>query len=301
MHLKKIDRQKQKKLFLPCVFGSIMVLLCLSLLPQSITPVFAKSKSQKVSNYAGLDPVYSPDGKYITYVHRKDDGSEGYLYRKKNKIKDKSRGKVINSFKSASPVYSPDGKYIVYVNLERGNKLYRKNADDNSDGEDINKSKSSDPAYSPDGRYIVYSNNDEDGKLYRKDLTEDDNGDGEQITDVNSQNPAYSPDGKYIYYLNVNDSKIYRRDADDDDDDENGEALKDIKAYSFAISPSGKYITYSSTAKKGLLYYRKTGGSGKGKSINKYTSNEPSYSPKGSKVIFANADKKMVLFSTKIK
>lgn len=299
MHLKKIIQTKQNNLTLSYVFGLVLALACLSLLPQSISTAWAKSSSQKVSNSAGLDPTYSPDEKYIAYVYRHEDGSEGYLYRKKNKTSDKSGGKAINSFKSASPVYSPDGKYILYVNLERSSKLYRKNADDDSDGEDINAAKSSDPTYSPDGRYVVYSNADEDGKLYRKDMNEDDNDDGEQITDVNSQNPVYSPDGKYIYYLNVNDSKIYRRDAEDDDDEENGDALKDIKAYSFTISPSGKYLVYSSTTKKGLLYYRKTSGSGLGKAVNKYTSNEPSYSPKGGKVIFANADKKMTLFSTK--
>ena len=258
----------------------------------------AASKNKQLTKVPGFSPVYSPNQKYIVYVESRDDGTEGRLFRRKASSNSKSKGTAITDDYASSPTYSPDGNYIIYSNLSNNSYLYKKNAGDDNDGDKFVKTSSLDPTYSPDGKYIVYVNSDDEGRLYRKEVADtDDEEEGDTINDANAHNPVYSTDGEHIYYLGIDDSKLYKKDADDDDD---GDEVSGIKAYSFTISPSGKYIVYSNVNDNGKLYYRKLSGSGKGKKINNYTSNEPSYFHAGEKVIYSNGDNKLFLYSAKV-
>jgi Tol biopolymer transport system component len=274
-------------------------LVALTLAIPAVRAKIKASDNKKLINTAGFNPIYSPDSKYIVYSSSKEDGTEGPLYRKKVGSKSKAKGTQITDDGGSSPVYSPDGKSIVYVNLSNNYYLYKKDAGDDNDGNKFVKVAAFDPTYSPDGKYVVYANSDEDGRLYRKEAADtDDSDEGEEINGLNSHNPVYSSDGLHIYYINIDTSRIYKKDASDDND---GHELSGIEAYSFTVSPSGKYLVYSNVDDGGKLYRRKIDGSGAGTRVNNYTSNEPYYFPGGNKVVYSNGDKKLYLYSLKIK
>lgn len=274
--------------------------ICVTLLGGFLNVAAASSKNKQLTKTPGFFPVYSPDSKYFVYSLSDSDGKEGPLYRKKAGASSKSKGTKITDDSGASPVYSPDGNYIVYVNTSHDNYLYKKNANDDNDGDKFVETSAVDPTYSPDGKYVVYSNADDEGRLYRKEVSNTDSDEeGDAINDANSQNPIYTSDGEHIYYINTNDSKIYKKDSDDDED---GTVLGgSVKAYSFTVSPSGTYIVYSNVDEGGKLYKRKKNDSGKGKKINDHASNNPFYFPGGNKLIYSNADKKLFIYSLKVK
>ncbi|MGL4448143.1 MAG: TolB family protein, partial [Shewanella sp.] len=121
-----------------------------------------------------MQPVYSPDGKYIAFTSDADGGDNIWIM---NADGSNPRTVTSETFRLLnSPAWSPDSQYIVgrkhftasrslgagevwlyHVAGGEGVKLTERPNDEKDLGE---------PAYSPDGRYIYFSQDDTPGKTF---------------------------------------------------------------------------------------------------------------------------------------
>ena len=169
-----------------------------------------------------MQPVYSPDGKYIAYTSDADGGDNIWLMdadgSNKRQVTDETF-RLLNS-----PAWSPDSEFIVarkhftarrslgagevwmyHRSGGKGVMLTERPNDQKDLGE---------PAFSPDGRYIYFSQDDTPGKTfhYSKDSLEGiyeikrferETGDIDVIIagPGGAIRPTPSPDGKYLAYI----------------------------------------------------------------------------------------------------
>lgn len=169
-----------------------------------------------------MQPVFSPDGKYIAYTSDVDGGDNIWVMEADGSNKravTKETFRLLNS-----PAWSPDGQFLVarkhftaqrslgagevwmyHVNGGSGVQLTARPNDQKDLGE---------PAFSPDGRYIYFSQDDTPGKTfhYSKDSLEGiytikrydrETGDIDVILGGagGAIRPTPSPDGKYLAYI----------------------------------------------------------------------------------------------------
>ena len=169
-----------------------------------------------------MQPVFSPDGKYIAYTSDVDGGDNIWVMEADGSNK---RAVTNETFRLLnSPAWSPDGQFLVarkhftaqrslgagevwmyHVNGGTGVQLTARPNDQKDLGE---------PAFSPDGRYIYFSQDDTPGKTfhYSKDSLEGiytikrydrETGDIDVILSGagGAIRPTPSPDGKYLAYI----------------------------------------------------------------------------------------------------
>lgn len=169
-----------------------------------------------------MQPVFSPDGKYIAFTSDRDGGDNIWIMEADGK---NARAVTKETFRLLnSPAWSPDGQFIVarkhftasrslgagevwqyHVSGGNGVMLTERPNDQKDLGE---------PAFSPDGRFIYFSQDDTPGKTfhYSKDSEagiytikrfERATGDIEILLGGagGAIRPTPSPDGKYLAYI----------------------------------------------------------------------------------------------------
>ncbi|MCO5234628.1 MAG: S41 family peptidase [Chitinophagaceae bacterium] len=159
------------------------------------------------------NPIWSPDGKWISYISDKTGEDELFLQIQDGGEPAKQLTRGGGSYKF-QPAWSPDGKWILLA--DRAQDLYyinavsgEKNLVTHSDNMEI-----SEYAWSPDSKWIAYT---QPGKARRFDVVRLFNIETRKniaVTDewYNSSQPAFSPDGKWLYFVSERDFiPIYSR------------------------------------------------------------------------------------------
>jgi len=145
-------------------------------------------------------PIWSPDGKWISYFS--DETGEDEIFLCSNDGREKVRLTTTGEGWLWGMLWSPDSKKIAFS--DRENTFYYVDVD-SKDIVTIDRSDYSgfwDYEWSPDSRFIVYSKRPENGisTLFIYDV---ENRDIHQVTPgySHSHSPAFDPDGKYLYFL----------------------------------------------------------------------------------------------------
>src|SRR5579884_1915632 len=147
-----------------------------------------------------LNPVWSPDGKWIAYLSDKTGEYEVYLRPQLGgaDIRLTTDGNMYRY----GPTWSPDSKKLLY--WDKLHRLWWIGIDekkpvkiDEGDYADI-----SDASWSPDSKWVTYSKADRRGasQMYLYNL------DGQKVSKISDgyysdTNPVFDPDGKYIFFL----------------------------------------------------------------------------------------------------
>ena len=100
-------------------------------------------------------PAWSPDGRKLAFVSRRDGNSEIYVI---NADGSEQENLTQHPARDSHPSWSPDGRRIVFVSRRDGNsEIYVMNAD-GSELRNVTRAPSNDlaPAWSPDGRAIAF-------------------------------------------------------------------------------------------------------------------------------------------------
>jgi len=155
-----------------------------------------------------IDPVWSPDGKWIAYLS--DRTGEYELFMKASDGSGEEKQITDNgTIWRFAPIWSPDNKKLVfsdknhklwYVNVDNGN---TKEVDESNLG-DIN-----DYQWSPDSKWLTYSKTGESrmNSIWVYSLDKNNN---MQLTSelTNEFNPVFSKDGKYLYFFSNRDFNL---------------------------------------------------------------------------------------------
>ena len=147
-----------------------------------------------------LNPVWSPDGKWIAYLSDKTGEYEVYLRPQLGgaDIRLTTDGNMYRY----GPTWSPDSKKLLY--WDKLHRLWWIGIDekkpvkiDEGDYADI-----SDASWSPDSKWVTYSKADRRGasQMYLYNL------DGQKVSKISDgyysdTNPVFDPDGKYIFFI----------------------------------------------------------------------------------------------------
>ncbi|GIK60718.1 MAG: tricorn protease [Ignavibacteriota bacterium] len=155
-----------------------------------------------------IDPVWSPDGKWIAYLS--DRTGEYEIYTKSSDGSGEEK-QITNdgTIWRFSPVWSPDSKQIAFA--DKNQKLWYVNVDDGNQIEvdHSNYNDITDYKWSPDSKWLTYTKSDESrmGSIWVYSL------DKKEITKLTSSltdefNPVFSKDGKYIYFFSNRDFNL---------------------------------------------------------------------------------------------
>ena len=160
-----------------------------------------------------LTPAWSPDGRKLAFVSRRDGNSDIYAMNADGSAQENLTRQPAND---SHPSWSPDGRRIAFVSRRDGNsEIYVMNAD-GSGLRNVTRTRSNDldPAWSPDGRAIAFvreiqkkcapSPRDSPCNNYETYLYVV-NGDGSGLRRLTTHpthlvNPSWSADGKTIRY-----------------------------------------------------------------------------------------------------
>jgi len=109
--------------------------------------------ADKISRFAGWEPTWSPDGKYILFVS--DEEGAPRLYTSRFNGDELHRFGALNGV-SGRPDWSPDGKWVV-VSAGNPGKIYLMDAD-GANARVISPagSDSREPSFSPDGEWVAF-------------------------------------------------------------------------------------------------------------------------------------------------
>ena len=243
------------------------------------------------------DPAWSPDGRKIAFLRRRDGNQEIYVVNADGS----GLQRLTNSVKwEFAPAWSPDGRKIAFTRLTRWNGgLFVMNADGSGQRRLTYARGWSFPggaAWSPDGRLLAFSaHNDGDYELYVI------NADGSRQRNL-TRNPArddfhnWLPDGRIIF-ASDRDGKddLYVMNAD-------GSGLRnlsrdwgqDLRRYFWPwviLSPTGEKVAFvvgpHPSMSDGLLYVMNVDGSGRRKLANGVKQDiPPVWSPDGRRIAF---------------
>lgn len=155
-----------------------------------------------------LNPVWSPDGKWIAYLSDRTGEYEFYIKQPNFSSKEKQLTKD-GSIWRLSPVWSPDSKKLAfsdknqklqYLEIQSGNLVEV----DHSSYADIQ-----DYKWSPDSKWLTYSkpNSTQMSSIWVYSLESKEN---IQLTDelTHEYNPVFSKDGNYLFFLSNRDYNI---------------------------------------------------------------------------------------------
>jgi len=155
-----------------------------------------------------IDPVWSPDGKWIAYLSDRSDEYELYMRLSDGSGEEKriTRNGTIWRF---PPVWSPDSKKLAfsdknqelwYVDVNTGNTTLV----DNSDYNDI-----TEYSWSPDSKWITYTKGSESLMISIWVFSLDDKKAMQLTSNLTTEfNPAFSKDGKYLYFFSNRDFNL---------------------------------------------------------------------------------------------
>ena len=183
--------------------------------------------------HADVSPSWSPDGKQIAFMSRRDghviDGFPTYEIYAMDADGDNPQNLTNDPHDDMSPSWSPDGKRIVFMSRRDGNyEIYVMDADgSNPQNLTNNPLNDRDPSWSPDGERIVFASR-RDGHFenelaitYEIYVMDADGGNQQRLTEnrKNDWEPSWSPDGKRIAFASdrkgdLENFEIYVMDAD---------------------------------------------------------------------------------------
>ena len=211
--------------------------------------------------HADASPSWSPDGKQITFVSRRDghviDGFPTYeIY-----VMDNDGGNQQNltndSHDDWYPSWAPDGEQIAFVSRRDGNFEIYVMDNDGSNQQNLTNTPfdDRDPSWSPDGKRIVFSARrpghfENELAITDEIYVMDNDGGNEQRLTKNRRNdwyPSWSPDGKRIAFSadrkgDLENFEIYVMDADGDNPQRLTENRVHDKEPSW--SPDGERIAF---------------------------------------------------------
>ena len=145
-------------------------------------------------------PAWSPDGRKIAFVSRRDGNSEIYVI---NADGSGQENLTQHPARDSHPSWSRDGRKLAFVSRRDGNsEIYVMNADGSAQ-ENLTRQPANDshPSWSPDGRKLAFvSRRDGNSDIYVM------NADGSGLRNVtrapsNDLDPAWSPDGRAIAFV----------------------------------------------------------------------------------------------------
>ena len=152
------------------------------------------------------NPMWSPDGRWISYISDRTGEDELYIQAQDGSASAKQLTKGGGSYKFM-PVWSPDSKWLLladrgqdlyYINISTGAKTLVTHSD-NTEISEYN--------WSPDSKWITYT---QPGKARSFDVVRLYNIETKKnipVTDewYNSGQPVFSPDGKWLYFVSERD------------------------------------------------------------------------------------------------
>lgn len=154
---------------------------------------------------AYISPVFSPDGKTLTYSYGID-GSD--LWTVDVATRGPARRLTTGVMANTSPSYSPDGHQIAFTSGRLGRaEVYIAHADGSNPeplivGSFGDQSYRADPAWSPDGRVIAFASQ-IDGKFQL--MTTSTNGKNIRslTSDSSNEDPAWAPDARHLVFAST--------------------------------------------------------------------------------------------------
>ena len=153
-------------------------------------------------------PVWSPDGKYITWYSDKSGEYEVYLKENRRDAKTEQITKGSTAWKNES-IWSPDSKYILYSDRTLNLKILNIETKKETIISKAVNSEIRDYYFSPDSKWVAYSKespNDQTA-IWIYNIEEQKN---YQVTDnrFSDYSPVFSKDGNYIFFLSQRDFNL---------------------------------------------------------------------------------------------
>jgi Tol biopolymer transport system component len=244
------------------------------------------------------DPAWSPDGRRIAFLSRRDGEQEIYVVNADGSQLQRLTHSARFEF---GPAWSPDGRKIAFTRLTRGNGgLFVMNADGSGQRRLTYARGWSFPggaAWSPDGRMLAFSaHNDGDAELYVI------NADGSKRRNL-TRNPAgdvfraWLPDGRIVLASDRNgNGDLYVMNADGGGlrnlSRDWGQDLPRSRYWPWAVlSPGGDKVFFvRGNGSRGSLYVMNADGSGRRKLVERMKGDVPPvWSPDGRRIAFLKA------------
>ncbi len=207
------------------------------------------------NNVDDTAPVWSPDGRRIAFVSRRDGNREIYVM---NADGNEQLNLTRNATADWTPAWSPDGERLAFASFRDGNwEIYVMDADGKSQRR-LTHNSGADyaPTWSPDGERLAFVS-DRDGSLNIY-IMNADGSEQRRLTEheATDQSPAWSPQDDRVLWESYRDGdmEIYAANAD-------GTEIQNISNDSYANdhgpawSPSGERIAYYSNRDGGWDIY----------------------------------------------
>ena len=153
-------------------------------------------------------PVWSPDGKYISYVS--DETGEYEIYLLENKKGAKARQITFNSVSwKYDHLWSPNSKYLLFSDRTLKLRLLNTETGAIKDIAQAYSNEIRDYQFSPDSKWVTYSNNTENGNsaIFVYNL---ENSQTNKLTDdtFSENQPVFSKCGNYIFFMSNRDFNL---------------------------------------------------------------------------------------------
>ena len=276
--------------------GALLVAPALAIGDHLLELLSGKSKPGDVQT-----PAWSPDGRKLAFVSRRDGNSEIYVMNADGGAQENLTRQPASD---SHPSWSRDGRKLVFVSRRDGNaEIYVMNAD-GSGLRNLTRAPSDDldPAWSPDGRAIAFVQkkcvpNRPCGTAYKNYLYVV-NADGTRLRRLTTDpahlfNPSWSADGKTIRYGR----SLVRADGSG-----SSELPRNVPLAG-AWSPDGQRIAAAQVAHSPMegrdpaklgLWVMNADGSNARQVARNATAREPAWSPNGRRIAFRRYDRQLV-------